>query len=282
MNGTQSDIVRRRININNYSGPQLRAFRAAIKKFMAVTDNRGYAQVAGFHGVPDWWCWHGTSRRRQPVAGRVHAFLPWHRAYLKVFEDLLLDHDANISLPWWDATSKLSHRDGIPKAYADETADGEPNPLYSFHIPDTLDIPEDEKFLGFSLDTFRVPEDPSRLPPNLREEETEESEISIEDLSDISDYGEFNVAVQQYHDRVHGWCQGHMNSQAFSAYDPIFWAHHCNVDRLWAIWQTIHGNNLPENLPELPLTPFGYRVKGVLKIFDLGYEYAAGASEAKF
>ncbi|KAF2213581.1 hypothetical protein CERZMDRAFT_39490, partial [Cercospora zeae-maydis SCOH1-5] len=30
---------------------------------------------------------------------------------------------------------------------------------------------------------------------------------------------------------------GHMGSIAASAFDPIFWLHHCNIDRLFALWQ---------------------------------------------
>ena len=52
------------------------------------------------------------------------------------------------------------------------------------------------------------------------------------------------------HDGVHGWVGdawefvgqipgdgGHMSFPAVSVNDPIFWLHHCNVDRLWSIWQ---------------------------------------------
>ena len=27
-----------------------------------------------------------------------------------------------------------------------------------------------------------------------------------------------------------------MGSVPFAANDPVFWAHHCNIDRLWASW----------------------------------------------
>ena len=259
MNGPGDDIVRRRMNISSYDAPQLSTFRKAMTKFMAITDNRGYNHMAGNHGVPDWYCWHGQSSRRFPFL-RTHAFLPWHRAYLKVFEDHLLDHDSNISLPWWDATSSLSHREGIPKAYKEPTVDGTPNPLYKFHIPSQ------------DADTKRNPRRPRQLPANS----------SVKALYDISDFGEFSTALQEVHDSVHVWCGGSMSTQAYSAYDPVFWAHHCNIDRIWAIWQTKHGNNLPEGLPEMELEPFPYRVKNVLKIYDLGYEYAAGGSEVKF
>lgn len=28
-----------------------------------------------------------------------------------------------------------------------------------------------------------------------------------------------------------------MSDPAWAAYDPLFWAHHCMVDRAWRIWQ---------------------------------------------
>lgn len=33
---------------------------------------------------------------------------------------------------------------------------------------------------------------------------------------------------------------GHMSTISYSAFDPIFWLHHANVDRLFAIWQAIY------------------------------------------
>lgn len=33
---------------------------------------------------------------------------------------------------------------------------------------------------------------------------------------------------------------GHMTYLSLAAFDPIFWLHHCNVDRLFAMWQTLN------------------------------------------
>ena len=30
-----------------------------------------------------------------------------------------------------------------------------------------------------------------------------------------------------------------------SPLDPIFWLHHCNIDRLWASWAALHSNAVP-------------------------------------
>jgi tyrosinase len=42
---------------------------------------------------------------------------------------------------------------------------------------------------------------------------------------------------------VSGGANGHMSS-GMSPLDPIFWLHHCNVDRIWAEWETA-GNTTP-------------------------------------
>jgi tyrosinase len=33
-----------------------------------------------------------------------------------------------------------------------------------------------------------------------------------------------------------------MGTVPFAAQDPIFWMHHCNIDRLWVIWNQTHAN----------------------------------------
>lgn len=57
---------------------------------------------------------------------------------------------------------------------------------------------------------------------------------------------------------------GHMADVPVAAFDPIFWLHHCNIDRLCAMWQALNWNtwfNKPEPndpAPSEPLHPFHY------------------------
>lgn len=56
-------------------------------------------------------------------------------------------------------------------------------------------------------------------------------------------------AIAEMHNRVHVWVGGHMGPGT-SPNDPIFFLHHCNVDRLWALWQFRHpGQNYPVTVP---------------------------------
>jgi tyrosinase len=56
--------------------------------------------------------------------------------------------------------------------------------------------------------------------------------------------GRPNVAdnVENIHNSIHnsigGW--GHMTFPEVAAFDPMFWLHHANVDRLFALWQALN------------------------------------------
>ncbi|KAF3911030.1 Tyrosinase [Arthrobotrys entomopaga] len=57
-------------------------------------------------------------------------------------------------------------------------------------------------------------------------------------------------SLESIHDTMHGnlggpgvnsgSAGGHMTYVEYSSFDPVFFLHHCNVDRLFAIWQAIH------------------------------------------
>lgn len=66
---------------------------------------------------------------------------------------------------------------------------------------------------------------------------------------------------------------GDMVQSGLTAFDPIFWAHHSNVDRLWSEWQVLHTGADPDN-PTAILPPFAMNVAQTLNIATLGYEYA--------
>lgn len=58
-------------------------------------------------------------------------------------------------------------------------------------------------------------------------------------------------SIEDIHNAVHNYVggpNGQMSSPPISAFDPIFWLHHTNIDRLFAIWQAVHGD------PADPLT----------------------------
>ncbi|KAI4186648.1 MAG: hypothetical protein LQ348_004192 [Seirophora lacunosa] len=105
-------------------------------------------------------------------------------------------------------------------------------------------------------------------------------------------------SLESLHNQIHGLIGngGHMAVIDYAGFDPLFWLHHANVDRLLAIWQALHPNSYvePSNEPigsaaiaqgtltdvNTPLKPFHNHSNGnfwtsatVADITSLGYSY---------
>jgi tyrosinase len=258
-------IVRK--NVNSLSPPELQALRDAYARAERIFDNRGYNYYAGFHGIPNWFCPHHDSSWRAAINARL--FLPWHRAYLIYFERAIRDQtDPNwkVGIPWWDWGSPSSHITGVPEAFSFYTTNGQLNPLFSAWIYAPNARPPISRW------TRRFPGDPRLLPTQTR----------IEGLLNLSQFNDFSQQIEDIHDFVHGWVGGNngtvggdMGNLGTAAWDPLFWSHHCMIDRLWYVWQLRQGiNNISPELLPLVLQPFGLTVRDVLNVNALGYEYA--------
>ena len=99
----------------------------------------------------------------------------------------------------------------------------------------------------------------------------------------------------QLHNRVHLWIGGNMAPMT-SPNDPVFFLHHCFVDKLWADWQAVQLERNPEAAPhyaperdgppghnlEDRLAPWTRKIKDVLSIAELGYTYEQTDDNMKF
>src|SRR6476620_2349469 len=234
---------------------QMAKFIQALQAIEAIRDNRGYNYIAGFHGAPGNYCWHHQVNPGTPLQARL--FLPWHRAYLWWLEQALQDQVPGASLPWWDWTRERT----IPVAYQAARLDGRPNPLAGSRMTVPSAVPP------LNRRTRRAPgRTPGvRLP----------TEAEIADLLTDSDWASFSDRLESYHDEVHVWVGGDMQDIPTAAFDPVFFAHHCMIDRVWYLWQVRHGDGgVPADLLPSALPPFGKRVTDVLSTQRLGYEYA--------
>lgn len=282
--------IETRRSVRSSSDNQISEYRDAVQQIQQISDNRGYNFLAGLHGAPGGYCWH--HQRLANVFHGVRLFLPWHRAYLYRFEQACQDQVDSVTIPWWDWQSDSSRLDGIPQAFSQRLIGGQPNPLYDAHVW----VP------SANLDhrTVRYPFPPDQLP----------GETTVEDLvTEFDQWADFNDELEGVHDSIHGWVGGYyrdaqgwpldsndnripdpldnrdqwlwgdMGTTTASAFDPIFWSHHCMIDRIWALWQQEHGNSgIPNNHLDLVLEPFNMRVRDVLDIHELGYEYAVSES----
>ena len=57
------------------------------------------------------------------------------------------------------------------------------------------------------------------------------------------DFCDFEVQFEVTHNAIHAWTGGSepysMSSLHYTSFDPMFWFHHSEVDRLWAVWQAL-------------------------------------------
>ena len=238
----------------------LDALRDAYSKMQQLTDNRGWNYWASIHGFNQYLCWH---HGRVGMGDQLpyDLFLPWHRAYLLYFEHTFRDQNNGAALPWWDWTSDNSHNVGIPNSYSVAQVNGNNNPLASGPMPAIDGNP--------ARQTQRAPDDPGNLP----------TADQVQGLMGLGNFVDFTSQLQDIHDNVHGWVGGDMGVVATSAFDPIFWSHHCMIDRVWYLWQLQNGiNNIPADYLDKALAPFALTVQDVLDINRLGYEYASSVT----
>ncbi len=244
-----SGLTRVRRNVQQAN---ITALADAYAKMQARSENdgRSWLALARIHGFNGNLCWHHSNVGSQHFP--YDLFLPWHRAYLLRWEQTALAINSGATLPWWDWTSTLSHQSGLPAAFTSNAS------LKSGPVPPGLRTNPPR--------TTRNPKPPSQLP----------SAQTIENILNLSLFEDFSGQVQGEHDRVHGWVRGDMGVVAASAFDPIFWSHHCMIDRLWYLWQVRHGiSNIPTNYLNKVLTPWNLTVADVLDTRALGYTYGA-------
>ena len=144
---------------------------------------------------------------------RSSHFLPWHREFVRRLEDALQAFHPEIAIPYWNSTIDIQSSD----------------PLW------------DTTFLGqfdaaWRLNRqLRVTTLASVLPTPQRLQQTQQ-------LDQYDPYWrDLEVAI---HNPPHNWVGGVMASAA-SPGDPVFYFHHCWIDRIWAEWQVSLGHAGP-------------------------------------
>jgi tyrosinase len=175
-------------------------------------------------------------------------FLPWHRGYLHAFERLIREAihaeggPADWALPYWNYYASAPGSARLPAAFSSPVWPGEgPNPLYTpirygetgdgANIVIDLEDLEFEKFMREGR--FSYPAAFGGGAPGFGGPPT-----------DFQRYGPTSGLLEEVpHNNIHGLIGGGteqnpgLMSQTITAgLDPIFWLHHCNIDRLWEVW----------------------------------------------
>jgi len=188
-------------------------------------------------------------------------FLPWHRGYLIALEAqiraavIALGGPSGWALPYWNYFGS-GDQYKIPPAFTQTTLpDGSPNPLFvaarygpngdgSIFVPTSAAVsggPVNDQCMSNDIYTGN---DAVTPPPGFGGPST-----------GFSHSGSTSGNVENNpHNLVHvfvggtapgGATYGLMSDPGLAALDPIFYLHHANIDRMWAVWNSNPANANP-------------------------------------
>jgi len=196
--------TRRNVYCLTAASPEIVAYKTAIQAMQALPDTNGVSWMAQANI-------HGTFT---PPPGMITAacqhntmfFLSWHRMYVYFFERIVrkMSGDPNFALPYWGYSPTGPH--DLPQIFRTPTAG---NPLYTANRKASINAG-------------------TPIIPALVDAGTALSQVPFFDFT--------NALNALPHGQVHTAVGGGMANFQQAAQDPIFWLHHCNIDRLWELW----------------------------------------------
>ena len=177
-------------------------------------------------------------------------FLPWHRAYLAFFEQTLraeivaLGGPSQWALPYWNYSGAASAR-LVRHELRDANLPNNlgPNPLAQATRGATPQLSTQGAATGdYGLTAADVALKPALSsapftgPPGA-------ATFGGPTTSFHHSAGVAGVLENVPHNAVHGGIGGWMGAFNTAGLDPLFWLHHCNIDRLWEVWRGIKPAN---------------------------------------
>lgn len=200
--------TRRNLGGMSASDPVLVSYRKAIHAMKALPSSNplSWDYQAAIHGTTlsgSYTSWN-TCEHGSPY------FWSWHRMYLYWFERIIrkMSGDSSFALPFWDYISPSQRtlpapfQDSSSELYVSNRGTGWNNGTSSF-LASHVDPSNGNSFVDYYSAEGGIESNP--------------------------------------HDNVHvdmGGLMGHINT---SAADPVFYVHHCNIDRLWNLWLALGG-----------------------------------------
>ncbi|KAF1986411.1 Di-copper centre-containing protein [Aulographum hederae CBS 113979] len=211
------------------------------------------------------YCTHGNT-----------LFPTWHRPYLAAFEQSLqinalavaneftgadkakyVEAAQNLRLPYWDWATEPSVGTQVFPDYFDNqnvtvrTGNGTQvvhNPLWAYKFPNEPTLPapwntpqtrrssrsQNQEEMGFMLSGLKS------TVYQLFSQEQNYNNFSTT-MFQGGGAGSYN-SIENPHNTIHSVIggSGHLSSVPVAGFDPLFWLHHCNVDRQFALWQAIN------------------------------------------
>jgi hypothetical protein len=186
----------------------------------------------------------------------AYGFLPWHRYFLYVLEQRLQSYVPGVTLPYWDWTdpsgtllvASFLGPDGVAasgyevrQGYFAKEAPGTginttPSPAW---WPSGLTGWNLHSALGTWAGALRRRVGTASGLPSATTIRSALDKSTLPEFQNALESGAGTSPFHQLHNALHGWFgfNSHMSNPTASPFDPMFYLHHCNIDRLWAMWQ---------------------------------------------
>lgn len=273
---------------------RLDRFITALQKVQSTPSSEGnlsYFYLASYHGLSSDNVYR-TQRRDVPPEFSNSRFCPhglpefpaWHRVYLWMFEKALQSHDSAVMLPFWNEIETPDPQTGYPSLFDKPTfqmSDGSTvrNPLFSYSPT------EDINFRGIPVENPKqTTRNSRRLLRYLSSQITSDVKSAFKQTSyETFSYNSesHSLSVENPHNNIHGYVGGWMGLVELSAFDPIFWLHHCFIDNLFWQWQVISNQTDSISYPQLDrqLVPFRnasnayYTIGEIANVAQFNYSY---------
>ena len=215
------DGIRR--NIAHISTAERMRFRDAVVEL----NSRYYSD-----NVSKW-----VKQDRIHQATHVHggpAFIPWHRELCNRFEQLLREADGELSLHYWDWTED-------PRRAGDGA--GDTIDLFTTEFMGVPDKRVGAPFTGFPSITRNVASGKDApVPPG-----TDTDLAIINSTNGVLQTDQWKIFREKLerepnHNSIHAYIGGSIGNPHTAFEDPFVFLLHSNVDRLWAMWQSVSGD----------------------------------------
>lgn len=185
-------------------------------------------------------------------------FLPWHRYFLHLYETTLRAKCGyEGSLVYWDWTLDWDKLEDSPVFNSETGFGGDGEVGGELTVSMTGRCVVDGPFAGIVAEYYDVKHQPHCLSRGFRDLEGNLGHMdghdirpeSVEEVLSLPDYESFVTKMEsRVHDAIPYGISG--DFETFTApYDPLFFLHHTQLDRLWWLWQ--------QRQPDLGLEAYG-------------------------
>ncbi|XP_053373535.1 putative tyrosinase-like protein tyr-3 [Mercenaria mercenaria] len=174
------------------------------------------------------------------------SFLPWHRVYITMFEEVLRMYDRSVSLPYWASTFDDAMSNPVNSILWTDSYFGNGEGIVTsgpaaYWVTGQGGL---ERNYGRGSTLFKKDQIQKVL-----------SQCYLANISRPSAPPVFDL--EGYHGGPHVWVGGDMSAFITTGYDPVFYMHHAYVDYIWEQFRRrqryICGVEPTRDYPEVPV-----------------------------